>query len=55
MTVAMAATRRGRGFEVGKDRLLLARAASFVRMRRGGSEVEGGERRRFEKRGEGLP
>jgi len=51
MTVAMAATRRGRGFEVGKDRLLLARAASFVRMRRGGSEV--GKSGRVEK-GEGT-
>lgn len=54
MTVAMAAAGRGVGFEVGKDRLLLARAASFVRMK-GESRVEDGERRSFGKRGEGFP
>lgn len=53
MTVAMAAAGRGVGFEVGKDRLLLARAASFVRMK-GESRVEDGERRSFGKRGEEL-
>lgn len=45
MTVAMAAAGGGGvGFEVGKDRLLLARAASFVRMKGGvGLRMEKGE------------